>query len=249
MLYRVKGIVIRSMDYGEGNKIITLCTETHGKIGVMARGAKKLKSRHGAITQPFTYGEFVFYRQNGGLGSLNQGEIIESHFSLRSDLLLAAYASYACELLDRSLHDEEVGTFWFTQLKACLEGLTAGKDQQIVIHLFEIKILQASGYGPSFEACVSCGSLEESTRVSPLLGGRLCQRCRHHDHGAMPVSSGTLRLLSLFEKMDMRRLGNIEVKDTTKEELKKVMRAFMDTQLSLNLKSRHFLDQMEKYEI
>lgn len=55
--------------------------------------------------------------------------------------------------------------------------------------------------------------------------------------------------MSLFEKMDMRRLGNIEVKETTKEELKKVMRAFMDTQLSLNLKSRHFLDQMEKYEI
>jgi DNA repair protein RecO (recombination protein O) len=249
MLYRVEGIVIRSMDYGEGNKIITLCTQTHGKIGVMARGARKLKSRHAAITQPFTYGEYVFYRQNTGLGTLNQGEIIESHFSLRGDLVLAAYASYACELLDRSLHDEEVGGFWFSQLKSCLEGLSAGKDPQIVIHLYEMKILQSSGYGPSFETCVSCGSSEDSALISPRLGGRLCRRCHHHDPAAKVVSPGTLKLLMLFEKMDMRRLGNIVVKDSTKAELKQVMRSFMDMQLALNLKSRHFLDQLDKYEI
>ncbi|HEY4391564.1 MAG TPA: DNA repair protein RecO, partial [Paenibacillus sp.] len=138
MLYRVEGIVIRSVDYGEGNKIVTLCTENNGKIGVMARGAKKMKSRLGAMVQPFTYGEYVFFRQNGGLGTLNQGEIIESHFSLREDLFLAAYASYACELLDRTLQDEEIGRFWFTQLKACLDALSSGKDPQIVLHLYEI---------------------------------------------------------------------------------------------------------------
>lgn len=48
MLYRVEGIVIRSMDYGEGNKIITLCTESHGKVGVLARGAKGEKPACGA---------------------------------------------------------------------------------------------------------------------------------------------------------------------------------------------------------
>ncbi|MNW29453.1 DNA repair protein RecO [compost metagenome] len=249
MLYRVEGIVIRSMDYGEGNKIVTLCTETHGKIGVLARGAKKLKSRYAALTQPFTYGEYVFYRQNNGLGTLNQGEIIESHFSLREDLFLAAYASYACELLDRTLQDEEVGQFWFTQLKACLEGLSSGKDPQIITHLYEMKVLQAAGYGPSFDTCISCGREDDSMTVSARLGGKLCSRCRYHDPAAFNVSSGTYKLLSLFEKMDLRRLGNIEVKDTTKTELKTVMRAFMDMQLGLKLKSRNFLDQLDKYEI
>lgn len=249
MLYRVEGIVIRSMDYGEGNKIITLCTEAYGKIGVLARGAKKVKSRHAALTQPFTYGEYMFFRQNGGLGTLNSGEIIESHFSLREDLFLAAYASYACELLDRTLQDEEVGSFWFTQLKACLDGLSSGKDPQIVLHLFEMKILQAAGYGPSFANCSSCGKTEDSPYVSPRLGGKLCGGCRRHDPAALKVSPGVLKLLSLFEKMDLRRLGNVEVKDETKQELKTVMRAFMDMQLGLKLKSRHFLDQLDKYEI
>lgn len=65
MLYRLEGIVIRSMDYGEGNKIITLCTESGGKIGVLVRGAKKPKSRHAGLTQVFTHGEYVFFSKSG----------------------------------------------------------------------------------------------------------------------------------------------------------------------------------------
>lgn len=65
----------------------------------------------------------------------------------------------------------------------------------------------------------------------------------------MQVTPGVLKLLTLFEKMDLRRLGNVEVKEETKQELKTVMRAFMDMQLGLKLKSRHFLDQLDKYEI
>lgn len=65
----------------------------------------------------------------------------------------------------------------------------------------------------------------------------------------MTVAPGTFKLLSLFERMDLRRLGNVEVKDATKAELKKLMRAFIDMQLGLQLKSRNFLDQLDKYEI
>ena len=104
------------MDYGEGNKIITLCTKESGKVGVLVRGAKKVKSRHVALTRLFTYGEYVFFRNGTGLGNLNAGEIMESHHGLREDLIKAAYASYACELLDR-VRDEETGAFGFISLR------------------------------------------------------------------------------------------------------------------------------------
>ncbi|MDQ0876910.1 DNA repair protein RecO [Paenibacillus sp. V4I3] len=68
MLRSVQGIVLRSMDYGEGNKIISLFTPELGKVGVMARGAKKVKSRHAAVTQLFTYGDFVFFTTKGSDG-------------------------------------------------------------------------------------------------------------------------------------------------------------------------------------
>lgn len=250
MLYRVEGIVIRSMDYGEGNKIITLCTESGGKVGVLVRGAKKPKSRHAALVQPFTYGQYVYFR-NTGLGTLNAGEIVESYHELREDLIKASYASYACELLDRVLQDEETGTFWFKQLKACLQALKEEKDPVVITSLYEMKILQAAGYGPQLDECISCNQErpDEQLFISPRLGGVLCRACKHFDPPAMSVSPKALKLLRLFAQLDLQRLGNISVSESTRDEIKKLMRAFMDHQLGLNLKSRSFLDQMEKYGI
>lgn len=251
MLHRVEGIVIRSMDYGEGNAIITLCTENAGKVGVLVRGAKKVKSRHAALVQLFTVGEFVFFRNNGGLGTLNSGEITKSHQPLREDIIKAAYASYACELLDRVLHDDETGSFWFRQLMACLQALEEGKEPGVIINVFEMKILQAAGYGPEFDSCVICGAEkpDEQLLISPRLGGALCRSCKHNDPPAMEVSVRALKLLRLFARLDLTRLGNVDIKESSRDELKKIMRAFMDIQLGLKLKSQNFLDQLDKYKI
>ncbi|REK77399.1 DNA repair protein RecO [Paenibacillus paeoniae] len=245
MLHRVEGIVIRSMDYGESNKIVTLLTKTNGKAGVLVRGAKKVKSRHSSLAQPFTYGEYQYFRSQG-LGTLNHGEIIESHHDLRMQLDLSAYASYAAELTDRILHDDEPTVFHFEQLKACLSALDEGKDPQIVIHLYEMRILTLAGYAPELEECISCGNRVGPFRLSAQGGGILCGRCVNRDPSAPVLGEGAYKLLRLFKGLDMRRLGSIAVKPETKQELKRVMRLLMDIQLGLQLKSRNFLDQLDK---
>lgn len=245
MLYRIEGIVIRSTDYGEGNKILTLLTDKAGKVGVMARGAKKARSRHASLAQPFTHGEFVFFR-NSGIGTLNAGEIIEPFQRLREDLDLAAYASYAAELCDRALQDEEAGEFMFQQLKACFTGLVEGKDPEVVLNLFEMKILQMAGYAPELDVCVSCGNEEGPFKISAQAGGILCRRCWSRDGAALPASEGALKLLRLFRRIDMRRLGSIQVSAETKKQLKAALRSFFDVHMDLRLRSRGFLDQLDR---
>ncbi|MFD0586743.1 DNA repair protein RecO [Paenibacillus sp. GCM10027627] len=246
MLHRVEGIVIRSMDYGENNKIVTLLTRTNGKAGVLIRGAKKVKSRHGAMSQPFTYGEFQYFRSHG-LGTLNHGEIIESHHDLRMHLDLSAYASYAAELTDRTLQEDEPSSFYFEQLKACFTAFKEGKDPQIVSHVYEMRILDLAGYLPELDECIGCGNRVAPFRLSPHGGGVLCSKCGNRDAGSIALSEGVHKLLKLFKRMDLRRLGSITVKDETKADLKKCMRALMDAQMGLHLKSRHFLDQLDKF--
>ncbi|WP_219836310.1 DNA repair protein RecO [Paenibacillus sp. R14(2021)] len=248
MQYRVEGIVIRSMDYGEGNKIITLLTNTHGKIAVIVRGAKKVRSRHGSLSQLFTYGEYLFFR-NSGLGTLTHGEIIESHHVLREQLELTAYSSYAAELVDRALQEEDAGSYMFEQLKACLASFAEGKDVMITMQLFEMKILEAAGYGPDFNACVSCGNTVPPMALSARGGGILCSRCRYKDQEALELSDSALKLLRLYRGLDLRRLGNVQVKDDTKKQLKQAMRLLMDMHIGLPLKSRSFLDQLDRYSI
>lgn len=249
MLRSVQGIVLRSMDYGEGNKIISLFTPELGKVGVMARGAKKVKSRHAAVTQLFTYGDFVFFKQRGQMGSLNSAEIIDAHHALREDLHMSAHASYLVEMTDRMLGDEEGSSSLFEQLKAGLMAIEEGKDMQIVVHLYEMKMFDLAGYLPVTDVCVSCGETLGITSFSPAMGGILCSRCRYKDAATIPIGEGTLKLLNIFPRMDMRRLGAVQVKNETKVQLKTCMRSYMDIHIGVQWKSRSFIEQMEKYNI
>jgi len=246
MLYRAEGLVIRSTDYGEGNKIITLLTPTFGKQGIVVRGAKKLKSRYGSLAQLFTYGDYSYYR-SGSLGTLNSGEIIESFQELREGLEGPAYAAYAAELTDRAINDDEAAAYLFHQLKACQTALAEGKDPQIVLRAYEMKVVGAAGYAPMLDECVGCGRQEGPFRLSAGGGGALCFSCRHRDPNALELSETAWKLLRVFLAIDLRRLGSIAVRDRTKKELQVALRRWLDTHLNLNMKSRSFLDQLEKY--
>ncbi|WP_276355977.1 DNA repair protein RecO [Cohnella caldifontis] len=246
MLYRVEGIVIRSTDYGEGNKIVNLLTESAGKQGVVIRGARKPKSRYGALAQLFTYGEYSYYK-SGSLGTLNSGEVIEPFRALREGLELPAYASYAAELTDRAVGEEEAGAFLFRQLKGCLAALAEGKDPSVILRIYEMKIVGAAGYLPVLDECANCGRTEGEFRFGALAGGALCPNCRHRDPAALELEEAVWKLLRLFVRLDLSRLGSISVKESSKRQLQLAMRRWIDTHLGLQLKSRHFLDQLERY--
>lgn len=248
MLVRVEGIVVRSIDYGEGNKIITVFSKEAGKISMMARGAKKIKSRHSAIAQMFTYGEFIGFK-TGSMGTLSNGEIWNAFQGLKEDIHKTAYASYLMEMTDRMLGDNERNAPLFEQLIAALEAMDGDKDPQVVTHIYELKMLQVAGYMPELSCCVSCGTKEGTMALSVSLGGTVCGKCRYADPGAIAVSEGTLKLLRLFLQMDIRRLGKTELKDTTKKQLKQCIRQFLDAHVDIKWKSRHFIDQMDKYGI
>jgi len=249
MLHRVEGIVIRSMDYGESNKIITLFTRDAGKVGVMVRGAKKMNSRHSAITQLFTYGEFVYFKTGSQMGSLNHADIISSHHRLRADLILTAYSAYMAEMVDRILIDNEPNPFIYEQLKAALDGIEDGKDAQMITHLFEMKMLIQAGYEPNFDECSSCGIDTNHPRLNIQLGGLLCPDCAIKNSEAIEITDSLLKLLRLLARVDLNRLGKIEVKPESKLLLKQVMRAFLDTHVNIQWRSQHVMDQMEKYGV
>jgi DNA repair protein RecO (recombination protein O) len=232
------------MDYGEGGKIVTLLTESHGKTGVLIRGASKPRSRYGSLALPFTYGEFVYFK-GSGLGTLSSGEIIRSHHRLRENIDLAAYASYAAELTDRALQDEEAGSWIFRQLLACLGALEDGKDPAVTTHVYEMKILQAAGYAPVLDRCVSCARTDGLDALAPALGGAVCPACRADGRQVLPLGEKAVKLLRLFAAVDLRRLGEVNVGPETKAAVRRGMRALVDAHLPHRLKSRAFLDSLD----
>ncbi|MBN6888908.1 DNA repair protein RecO (recombination protein O) [Cytobacillus horneckiae] len=247
MLEKCEGIVIRTVNYGESNKIVTLFTREWGKVGVMARGAKKPSSRLSAVTQPFTYGHFLVQRGKG-LGGLQQGDIIQSMRSIKEDIFLTAYVSYIVDLLDKGTEEKRPNPFLFELLMQSIQLINEGNDPEIITNIFEMKMLNQLGLYPVLNQCAICKNTDGEFSFSIREGGLICHRCLEKDPYHYKISPATVKLLRLFYYFDLSRLGNISVKDLTKAELKKIISAYYDEYSGLTLKTKRFLDQMANFK-
>ncbi|MCP3764267.1 DNA repair protein RecO [Domibacillus sp. A3M-37] len=247
MLEKWEGIVLRTNDYGETNKIVTMLTREKGKKAAVARGAKKMNSRLSGVTQPFTHGYFLV--QGGkGLGTMQQGEALDSMRYIREDLLKTAYAAYIAELTDRTTEDGETGAPLFELVRKSLAYINDGMDPAIVTNIFEMKMLVQVGLRPELSACTVCGETEGQFGFSIRENGLICHRCFEKDPYYLPLSPAAIRLLRLFYFFDLDRLGSIDVKESTKKELRAAISMYYDEYAGLYLKSRRFLEQMERFE-
>ena len=247
LLRKVEGIVIRTNDYGETNKILTLYTREIGKIGVMARGAKKPQSRLTSVSQVFTYGHFLV-QIGSGLGTLQQGEIISPFRGLREDLFKSAYGAYIVELTDKLTDEKKTNPYLFELLYQTLYFINEGLDQEILTYIYEMKMLNIAGIYPKLDGCVSCSNTEGKFAFSVREGGFICHRCFHLDPHLIPISPATMKLLRLFYYIDLHRLGKISVKEETKKELKTVISSLYDEYSGLTLKSKRFLNQLDHFQ-
>lgn len=248
MITKAEGIVIRSIDYGEGNKILTVWTKEYGKISLMARGARKMKSSLSSVAQLFTYAHYSFFMGSKGMGTLSQGETLQSFRGLREDLMQTAYAAYFVELVDKITHDREPDAYLYKLLLTTLTYIQDKKDPEVLARLFELKLLIIAGYKPVLDACVLCGQTEGRFGFSVREGGFLCADCFSRDLEVLSVQPITLKLLRLLYHFDIDRLGEISVKPPVKAELQNVLWQFMDYHTPLRLKARSFLEKMDKFD-
>ncbi|ADU29872.1 DNA repair protein RecO [Evansella cellulosilytica] len=245
MLQKVEGLVIRTNDYGETNKIVTIFTRENGKIALMARGAKRPKSRFASSAQIFVYGIFI-YQSSTGIGTLSQSDVIDSFRDVRSDLKLTAHGAYIVELIDRLTEDRERNPFLFELLYQTFQFLNEGLDPEILTRIFETKMLHVAGVTPVLTQCTSCGSESEFYVFSMKQAGLLCGRCQYEDPNHIKVNIAVIKLLRLFQQLDIQRLGKVNVKQETKKQLKEILSYYYDEFVGIHLKSKRFLDQVDR---
>ncbi|WP_062513809.1 DNA repair protein RecO [Halobacillus sp. KGW1] len=246
MLDKVEGLVIRTNDYGETHKVVTLMTREKGKIAVMARGAKKPKSRMSSVTQPFIHGMYLIH-SGSGLGSMSQGEMLSSLRSIREDIVKTAYASYIAELTDKLMEEKQPDPFLFEQLLQTLTWMNEGKDPNILSMMYELKMFKKAGFAPVVDQCIHCGSQEGPFSFSIVEGGVLCFRCKGRDPEAYGLPEPLPKLLRVFLHMDVKRLGTITMKEENKKLLRQLMDDYYERYGGYFLKSKKFLRQLDQF--
>lgn len=243
MKQKVEGVVIRTTDYGETHKVITVMTKELGKIGVMARGVKKPKSKLSACSQVFIYGQFLIHRRTG-LGTLVQADVTESMRGIREDIEKTAYASLIIELTDKVVEDRSGSPELYNLLYKSLRAINEGKDGEVIMFIYQMKMLDLIGIKPFLDGCECCGSAKGSFAFSIRRAGYLCHNCLPTDPYHIRISSQTLKILRALYYVDIDRLRNISVKEQTKAEVKNVLNQYYEEYSGLYLKSLKFLSQI-----
>ncbi|MBN1153748.1 DNA repair protein RecO [candidate division KSB1 bacterium] len=204
---KTKAIVLKSQKLGETSKIITLYSDDFGKIKVVAKGARSLKSRFMGSLEDINYISVVFYyKENRDLHLINQADIIEPFKQIKSDLVKYALASLACEMMIRSQIEGHPNKSLFKLLLNYLYELcTVSEQSEIYFFWFQLNFLINNGFKPKIDKCLHCSksySLDETYYFSYARGGYVCQECDAEDITKLEISGRSLKFLSELDDLN-----------------------------------------------
>src|SRR5918995_3601063 len=170
--YRAEAIVLRTVDFGEADRILVLFSRHFGKVHVVAKGIRRATSRMAGHAEPLTHATYQLARGRE-LDVLTGAETRAVYPSIRDDLLRIAAGWYVAELTDRFTLEHEPSAPLFDLLETALRHLEAGHVPALVCRWFDLHLLDRSGFRPELGRCVQCeGALPEAENVwSPLAGG------------------------------------------------------------------------------
>ncbi len=176
---KTEGVVVRSLRYGEADRILHLYTPRRGKIGAIAKGVRRARSRFGGRLEPFFRLDLVLHEGRGELLTVTSAQTLAGYPRLREDGTALDTAARACDavarLFDTTEPHPDVYNLLCNELALLdAEPARAGHANQLA---FRLKLLLAAGFAPQLAACASCGEREHLTGFSGAAGGVVCPAC------------------------------------------------------------------------
>lgn len=187
------GVLLRSVDYGDADRIVTLLTDRDGKVTAIARGARKSRKRFAGALEPFGLVEVEVALGNGEVGRLVSARLLRGYPRLLGSLERIQIAGSVLELVRELVPPRQPDPRFVPVLAALFERLDEeGEVGDEVRIAFELRFLALAGLSPRFDACGRCGkdAGDRAALFDPALGAVVCRAC-----GGGPLFvSGTTRM-------------------------------------------------------
>jgi DNA repair protein RecO (recombination protein O) len=234
-----QALVLSTVDYGESDRVVTLLTDDHGRLGAFAPGARKSRRRFAGALEPFTLLKVRLVEGRGDLCRLEAAEVLDGFGELREEMGRAARAAYAVELCRELAREREPVPGLFSVLSAFLVCLARQGGAAMQMMRFELDALAAAGLMPRLDACSRCGELApEDALFDPEHGGIVCARCAQTL--AVRVSGEASRALAALQ-----REGELpEPPRHVRAEARALLSRFIAHHLGRSLKSLEFMRQV-----
>ncbi|HVZ74489.1 MAG TPA: DNA repair protein RecO [Polyangia bacterium] len=204
-------IVLRAVNYGESDKVVTLFGRDTGRVSALARGARKSLKRFAGGLGLCSVGEVSLRERVGAeLLTLESFDVVESHGAFGSDLARMAHAAYAAELVSKLCAPRQVDVPVYDWLAAFLDRLDAEGATAERLRVFELGLLGRLGFGPMVASCAVCGGTRSGPppvayRWDPDRGGVVCAACGRTGRPMREVVRATLERLAATSFADASR--------------------------------------------
>ena len=259
MQYAVDGLVIRVSEAGENDKRLVLLTPDRGRISVLAKGARSLRSKYMHATPLFTYGNYEI-SERGGAAWLSGASVIEPFHGLQEDIERLALASYLVDVAhELSGQDEPAEDL----LRLCLNLLFAlahdQKPKELIKAVFEFRVMSEAGYLPDLSGCRICGKQRAAYMYLDVMGGGLtCAECLHslearpvptEDEARVetilsPLGSAALAVARYIAEVPCEKLLSFSLEDAAIHELGRMSETYLLNHLERSFPSLDFYKKL-----
>jgi DNA repair protein RecO (recombination protein O) len=186
--FKTEAVVLRSIRYGEADRVLHLYSADRGRVGAVAKGVRRVRSRMGGRLEPMARVKLVLHQGRGELCTVTAVDTVHAHPGLRERRASLERGVQACEAVLRLLDSAEPNPAAYNLLcnQLALLDSEAGAATRAQSLAFRAKLLLAAGFAPELASCAACGESDHLTGFSPSAGGVVCASC---EAGSFPLGA------------------------------------------------------------
>ncbi len=235
--------MLRKLDYGEADRIFTLLTRDHGKVGAIAKGVRRPSSKLGPSLELYGHIDVLLAKGRGELDVVAQVERVPG-YRVEGDVSRMAHAALIAELAERVCEDRHPVDGVYELAVLSLDELSRESDPRRASAWFLLSALDLLGYAPQLDACVSCDRplAAQPTAFSAEAGGFLCDRCALPAMELVPL--GAIKVLRLMASGDLATYRRLKLDAALMASIEGVLQSQLEHHLDRRLKSLAFLNEM-----
>ncbi|NLM28683.1 MAG: DNA repair protein RecO [Clostridiaceae bacterium] len=243
---KTRGMVVREIEVGDYDKLITVVTDDLGKISVSAKGTRRSGNRFSAGTQVFSYCEWVLYKGKNTY-ILNSCDIITSFYEIRKDLSLLAYSAHMLDILQDTTYENQPAKEPLTLLLYALNALSRqNREPELIVRVFSLKLVQIMGFAPSLNGCRLCGTKKiDDIYFSFDKCGFTCEECRKQTNDAVKIKLGAAKALIYVICAEIKDAFSFNLSSDALKDFSEVVDKYLDNCLGKRYQKLSFLKGIE----
>ncbi len=246
--FRSDAIILRRRNFNEADRLLTVLTPTHGRLDLIAKGARRPASAKTGHVELFTRSELLVHRGRE-LGLAIQAELRKPWEPLHQDLQRGAWAGHVAELVERFTNpgDDDMQSL-FALLDATFDRLCEERDARLVVRHFELQLLDETGFRPELQRCVAGGEVivAQDQFFSHAAGGVVCPACAGRGVGQLRLAQATLRVLRHLQRSPWEQVRALNIPEGLHNDLERILTAYMTWVLERRLQGVDFVRRVRR---